>query len=188
MLSAVRSLGIEAKLIESQKDIKNSNRIIIPGVGHIGSIVKEMDAANFRNELVDFALKGNYVLGICLGQHLLGLNSEESILAKTLGLLDFTVNKLSSNAEVGIRVPHVGWNSVEYTDSHDLFKSISDGSDFYFSHSYAITSDTNLSLGTTQHSNRFISAAGKDNILSVQFHPEKSQKVGSYLLRNFCEL
>jgi imidazole glycerol-phosphate synthase subunit HisH len=188
VLSAVRSLGVEANLINSKKEIKNSSRIIIPGVGHIGSIIKEMDEADFRNDLVEFARKGNYLLGICLGQHLLGLSSEESPSALPLCLLDYSVNLLPSNIDAGLRVPHVGWNSVENTDNHELFRKIPEGSDFYFSHSYAITSTSPLSVGTTWHSIEFTSAAAKDNVLSVQFHPEKSQKVGSQLLRNFCDL
>ena len=188
VLSAITSLGIDAKLIESDEDILTADRLIIPGVGHIESIVQEMDKMNFRDAIIKFAARGNFLLGICLGQHLLGLQSEESPAAKTLGILGFRVNKLPAGIESRFRVPHVGWNSIEFENNHPLFTNISPGSDFYFSHSYAITSNTAIALASTEHSTRFTSVAGKDNILSVQFHPEKSQKIGSQLLMNFCDL
>jgi glutamine amidotransferase len=188
VLSVVRSLGIQAKLIESTNDIISADRIIIPGVGHIDSIVEEMDELGFRETIIDFSKTGKFLLGICLGQHLLGNQSEECSDAKTLGILNFEVNKLPSNFDAGLRIPHVGWNTVEFHEEHPLFLNIPTSSDFYFSHSYAITADTENSLAITEHSVLFTSVAGRDNILSVQFHPEKSQKVGRELLKNFCEL
>ena len=188
VLSAIASLGIDTKLIESTEDILNADRIIIPGVGHVESIVTEMDELNFRDAIIKFAAGGNFLLGICLGQHLLGIASEESPFAKTLGILDFSVNKLPARIDARFRVPHVGWNSIEFENSHPLLTNIPTGSDFYFSHSYAITAKTTLALASTEHSIKFTSIAGKENVLSVQFHPEKSQKVGSQLLTNFCGL
>jgi glutamine amidotransferase len=188
VLSAITLLGFEAKFIDSVEGILNADRIVVPGVGHIASIVKEMDELELRDSMIEFASKGNFILGICLGQHLLGLSSEEDLSAQTLGVLDFKTSKLPTKMEEKLRVPHVGWNSIEFDSPHPLFRSISIGSDFYFSHSYAIISENNLTLATTEHSIRFTSVAGEDNLLSVQFHPEKSQKNGAQLLTNFCEL
>ena len=188
VLSALLSIGIDAKLIQSQEDISNSDRLIIPGVGHVESIVQEMDELDYRDAILNFAARGNFLLGICLGQHLLGLQSEESPASNTLGILDFKVNRLQSGINSSFRVPHVGWNSIEFENDHEIFRNVATGSDFYFSHSYAITGITALALASTDHSTRFTSVAGKDNVLSVQFHPEKSQRVGRQLLMNFCEL
>lgn len=188
VLSVITSLGIEAKLIKSPDEILRADRLIIPGVGHIDSIVGEMDELGLRDAIVDFAMSGNFLLGICLGQHLLGNKSEESLDAKTLGILDFDVNRLPTNVEAGLRVPHVGWNSIYFDNDHALFKNIPTGSDFYFSHSYAITTHTIHAMASTEHSVRFTSVAGRDNLFSVQFHPEKSQKVGRQLLNNFSDL
>jgi glutamine amidotransferase len=188
VLSVITSLGVEAKLIKSPEDVLGLERLIIPGVGHIDSIAREMDELDFRDAIIDFSKTGNFLLGICLGQHLLGIGSEESPEAKTLGILDFDVSKLPNNFEAGLRVPHVGWNSVYFDKGYPLFHNIPSSSDFYFSHSYAITTQTDSTMATTEHSVSFTSVAGKDNILSVQFHPEKSQKAGRQLLRNFCSL
>ena len=186
VLSVVTSLGIEAKLIKSPDDILRSDRLIVPGVGHIDSVVREMDELYLRDAIVDFSKSGNFLLGICLGQHLLGNESEESSKVRTLGILDFEVSKLPNNFEAGLRVPHVGWNSVYFNKDHALFHNIPSSSDFYFSHSYAITTNTVSNMASTEHSVWFTSVAGRDNILSIQFHPEKSQKVGRQLLSNFC--
>ena len=188
VLSAIKELGEEVKFITSSEDIAKADRLIIPGVGHIDSVVQEMDELNFRDDIKKFASQGKFVLGICLGQHLLGLQSEESATAETLGILDFNVSKLPNGRSSRFRVPHVGWNSVEHDGAHPLFLNISPGNDFYFSHSFAITTKNSITLATTEHSAVFASAAGKDNVLSVQFHPEKSQRAGLQLLKNFCEL
>lgn len=188
VFSAIKELGQDVKFITSSEDIVKADRLIIPGVGHIDSVVQDMDELNYRDEIKKFSSKGNLVLGICLGQHLLGLHTDESANAETLGILDFKVSKLPSERSSRFRVPHVGWNSVQYEEDHPLFINISSGSDFYFSHSFAITTKNSITLATTNHSAVFASAAGKDNILSVQFHPEKSQKVGLQLLKNYCNL
>ena len=119
---------------------------------------------------------------------MLGTWSEESSSAKTLGILDFEVSKLPSNTDAGFRVPHVGWNSIIFDNNQALLNGIPNGSDFYFSHSYAITTPTLNAMSITEHSISFTSMAGEDNVFSVQFHPEKSQKVGRKILSNFCEL
>ena len=188
VLSVVTSLGFEAKLIKSPDEILALDRLIIPGVGHIDSIVEEMDGLDFRDAIISFSKTGNFLLGICLGQHLLGNGSEESSNAQTLGILDFEVSKLPNRFEIGLRVPHVGWNSVYFDEDNPLFRDIPSSSDFYFSHSYAITRKTDSAMACTEHSVIFTSVAGKENILSVQFHPEKSQRVGRQLLSNFCSL
>ena len=188
ILSMLVSIGINAELITSKHQIRASDRLIIPGVGHIESIVREIDECGYRDAITDFSKTGNHILGICLGQHLLGTGSEESPRAVTLGLLDFEVNKLPTNLGLGLRVPHVGWNSVSTQSNHPLFHKIPPLSDFYFTHSYAITSLTENTIALTEHSVEFTSVAGHGNIMSTQFHPEKSQKVGRQLLANFCTL
>lgn len=188
VLNVVASLGYEAKLVKNVFEIENSAHLIIPGVGHIDSLVTEMDQLNLRECLTTYAISGKSVLGICLGQHLLGRRSEESLNVKTLGVLDFEVNTLPANLEIGLRVPHVGWNSVEIDKENTIFQGIPDQSDFYFSHSYGITKKCNATLASTEHSIRFTSVACVDNVYGVQFHPEKSQKVGRKLLENFCRL
>ena len=188
VLSVISSLGIEAKLIKTPEMLAGVDRLVIPGVGHIDALVKEVEELGFREAIIDFAKTGKFLLGICLGQHLLGARSEESSSSKTLGMLEFEVNKLPTRFVDGLRVPHVGWNSVYLENDYPLFYSIPSSSDFYFSHSYAITSDTDTAMGSTNHSIKFTSVAGRDNIMSVQFHPEKSQKVGRQLLINFCGL
>jgi glutamine amidotransferase len=186
--NVLTSLGIQAKIVTTKREIANSERMIIPGVGHIQSICHEMDSLDLREVIINYAEKGNFLLGICLGQHLLGKGSEEESSISTLGILDFTVKKIPVDLKKRLRVPHVGWNSIEFEEGHELLRGIKSGSDFYFSHSYAITANTPCSMATSNHSVRFSSIAGSRNVLSVQFHPEKSQDVGRQLLTNFCGL
>jgi glutamine amidotransferase len=187
VLSMVRSLGSEAKLVNSEEEISRADRLVIPGVGHIASIVEEMDTLGLRIAITNFAARGNWILGICLGQHLLGLGSEESTKSKTLGILNFEVMRLPTKSDQNLRVPHVGWNSITFSNPHPLFKGIADGTDFYFSHSYAIIGNSKVSMAMTDHSAIFSSVVGEKNVIGVQFHPEKSQKNGLRLLSNFCE-
>lgn len=186
--NSLTSLGFEARFVNTEKSIASSDKLILPGVGHIASVVFEIEKLKLRQSILNFVKNGNFLLGICLGTHLLGTLSDESSTTKTLGLLDFTVSKLDALPDRGFRIPHVGWNTIEYSTSHSLLNKIPSGTDFYFSHSYGIRSNPSFELAKTRHLDDFSSVVGRDNVFGVQFHPEKSQKMGSTLLSNFCEL
>lgn len=163
------------------------SHLIIPGIGFISSITEEIDAIKeLREQIHAFSESGKPILGICLGMQLLGSESEENILAKCLGLLDFETKNLA-NCVSSSSVPHIGWNQVSYNQNSELFNGIPDDTDFYFSHSFAVMS-TNFSTSTTNFEIDFVSSIKFDNIFGVQFHPERSQKFGIKLLENFLNL
>ena len=128
------------------------------------------------------------LLGICLGMHLLSGVGTEGGTFEGLGFVEGTVKRMSSNGEC-FRIPHMGWNEVQQIRSSPLFEGIVSGKDFYFCHSYQfLLSHKSLAIAVTPYGHAFVSAVQKDNIYGVQFHPEKSQRVGAQLIKNFIRL
>lgn len=131
-----------------------------------------------------FAVNGNPLLGICLGMQLLCEGSTEGGQTEGLGLVRGGVTDL--RAFPAARIPHVGWNSVDICMIHPIVEGIPSGTDFYFVHGFAMQENEDTqTIATTQHGVQFVSAVGQENVVGVQFHPEKSQKQGAQLLRNF---
>lgn len=165
------------------------NRIILPGVGAFGD-----GARNVRERGLDQALTEQVIgqkipfLGICLGMQLMAKRGTEHGRHDGLGWIDGGVVKLE-RSEKRERVPHIGWNEVRYARPSALFDGIGDSTDFYFVHSYHLQcSDPEDIIATTPYCGGFASAVRRENMLGVQFHPEKSQKAGFRLLHNFLAL
>tara|TARA_B100001996_G_C18535957_1_gene544982 strand:+ start:306 stop:917 length:612 start_codon:yes stop_codon:yes gene_type:complete len=162
--------------------IKTADKIVLPGVGAIKDC---LDA--FSDELRSVTLdliKNKPTLAICVGMQMLLESSEENGGVKCLSILDGKIVKIPTLE--GIKVPHMGWNKVNFLVEHPLWKNIPNASFFYFVHSYCCLSSSEA-VSETSHGTNFISAIGKENIFSVQFHPEKSQKFGLQLYKNFLE-
>lgn len=174
-------------LVESHTQLFEVSHLIIPGNGSIGGVVSEIESQEeLGPALMDFINSGRFLLGICLGMQLLGANSEESIDSKCLGYFNIRIEPMKLYSG-NVRVPHVGWNQVFHDSTSPIFKNISSGSDFYFSHSYAIV-DKSFSIASTKYGLEFSSAINHGNVYGVQFHPERSQFVGRQLLSNFLAL
>lgn len=188
LLNTLKALGYQASLISSPNSIINYDKLIIPGVGHIGALIHELENGGYKESILKHIHSGKFMLGICLGMHALTSGSDEDSHAKTLKVFSSEVSSMIPNPIMRVRVPHVGWNSVRYSEGHPLFKAIPQESDFYFVHSFAVTNVNNETFAVTEHGNIFSSAIGLGNVFGVQFHPEKSQKYGEKLLSNFCEL
>lgn len=166
--------------------VLKAERVILPGVGAFGDGMKSLEELGLVVVLNQLANQGVPVLGICLGMQLLGLSSEESVGVKGLGLIDFSVKRISEKS--GLKIPHVGWNNVEPTQQeHVLFADIPSSSDFYFVHSFHVSDDINPLnvMAYTDYGSDLVCAVNKGCICGVQFHPEKSQKPGLQLLQNF---
>jgi len=133
--------------------------------------------------LIAFSRSKKPILGICLGMHLLGRSSEESLGADGLGILDYQVQSLES-LKSGLPIPHVGWNQVKLTRDNPLFEDIPPETDFYFSHSYAVIKSIN-EIGVSEYGGVFVSSVATENIYGVQFHPERSQHYGKQIIKNF---
>lgn len=187
---AVEECGGSSVIARSGEELRNADRIILPGVGAFAT-----GMSNLQQQQLDEALReevlGNGVLflGICLGMQLLATSGwEGGTEIKGLQWIEGEVRRLAPT-EPGVRVPHVGWNEVHFTRVSPLFREVPSGKDFYFVHSYhMVCSNPRDVVGETPYGGRFVSAIARNNIFGVQFHPEKSQRVGFRVIRNFVEL
>ena len=180
--------GKSVVITSDPKVIQNAERVVFPGQGAMPDCMRELDARNLREAIID-AAKNKPFLGICIGMQLLFEHSEEGDTAG-LGLFKGHVKRFAEKLvdEHGekLKVPHMGWNQVFQTASHPLWAGIADATRFYHVHSYyAAPSDNSVSVGETEYPNRFTSAVARNNIFATQFHVEKSAQAGLQLLANF---
>lgn len=174
-------------LTHSPHALRSADRVVFPGQGAIGGCVAALAASGMREALRD-ALAHKPFLGICLGLQALYEHSEEGGGTAGLGVLAGRVRRFAAGtgANGPLKIPHMGWNQVDQVRAHPLWQGIPSGARFYFVHSYyAESADPGCVAGSTDYGVRFTSAAGRDNIFAVQFHPEKSQHAGLRLIANF---
>lgn len=175
---ALQRLGIKAEITHEKEKIMQADKVIFPGVGEASSAMAYLQ--NIKIDAVLSSLKQPF-LGICLGLQLLCQFSEEND-TECLGIFDETVKRFPPSD----KVPHMGWNSIEF-DNNNLFKGLDPGSYVYFVHSYYATVGKHTIAGT-KYILPFSSALQRDNFYAVQFHPEKSGRVGEQILKNFLAL
>lgn len=177
-------------VISSQKNvIDQASHIILPGVGSFSDGMSHIRKCGLDIILSEQVLKkGVPFLGICLGMQLMARKGFEGGETEGLGWIDAEVRRLVPN-EADQRIPHVGWNEVRHIDETSLFKGLPTTKDFYFVHSFhMVCRDPRDIRATTPYCGNFTSMVSRKNCYGVQFHPEKSQKAGFQLLRNFLEL
>jgi glutamine amidotransferase len=181
LLYAFRRLGVSANLTTDVQQIRQADRVVLPGVGAAKDALTRLR----DHGLVDVirALQ-QPVLGICLGMQLLADASEEEDV-ECLGIIPGVAAKMPAAATCP--VPNMGWCAVRSTSSHSLMHSIDDGSYFYFIHSYALPV-SDYTVATAQHAQAFSAVVSHNNFVAAQFHPERSSSAGSRLLRNFIGL
>ena len=184
--------GKTVVITSDPKVIQNAERVVFPGQGAMPDCMRELDARNLREAIID-AAKNKPFLGICIGMQLLFEHSEEGDTAG-LGLFKGNVKRFAEKLvdEHGdkLKVPHMGWNQVfqsqNQAQEHPLWADIADATRFYHVHSYyAVPQDSTVTAGETEYPNRFTSAVARDNIFATQFHVEKSAAAGLQLLSNF---
>ncbi len=182
--SAIKICGCTPFLIENHRDIKKAGIIVIPGVGAFDDGMNFLIKTGIGEVIKTEIERGKFFLGICLGLQLLFQKSEEGNL-NGLGILEGIVKKFSFS-NMSIKVPHMGWNKVKQKKKNILFSNIPDNSYFYFAHSYyADVNKKEIIYGITKHYIEFPSIVIENNIVGVQFHPEKSGKYGLQFLKNF---
>lgn len=165
-----------------------ASHIILPGVGAFPDAMQELRARNFDSAIKAAANRGTHILGICLGMQLLATRSYEHGDTDGLDLIPGEVKPLQP-AEDNERIPHAGWNEVYWLPDCALSREIEDGKDFYFVHSYHfVTANDSDIAGTTPYCGGFTSSVQRANVYGVQFHPEKSQKTGMQVLKNFLAI
>ena len=161
--------------------------MILPGVGAFGDAMNQLKKYELDKVIHEVAEKGTPLLGICLGLQLFFEGSEESIGVEGLGLLKGSVVRFSDVH--GLKIPHIGWNSLELMNGGRLFKDVPNGSYVYFVHSYYLkAADAQIVKATTAYGDLVHASVEQDNIFACQFHPEKSSSVGLSILKNFAEL
>lgn len=187
--SVVRSLeecGAEVTVTDREEDFESAGAVVLPGVGSFSDGMRCLRERGLTDVLRRHVFeKDAPFLGICLGMQLLASRGEEGGDTPGLGWVPGTVRKFTAD-RVGVRIPHAGWNEVNFKGRPALFEGIEPGRDFYFVHSYRFIPDAVADvLAETPYCGSFASAVQRNNIFGVQFHPEKSQKVGLRLLKNF---
>jgi imidazole glycerol-phosphate synthase subunit HisH len=181
VINAIEQLGHSYTIIESSNQLQNLDCLVIPGVGSFNSAMKNLSKRKLIEPIIQFS-REKYILGICLGMQLFSEVGFEGEKTFGLGLLKSQVVKFRGQ----LPVPHVGWNSVKLNDLQlQLFEGIEDNSDFYFTHSFYLENLSNGCEGVTSYGIDFPSVVVSNNVIGVQFHPEKSGKKGLLLLSNF---
>ncbi|MFN8471291.1 MAG: imidazole glycerol phosphate synthase subunit HisH [Anaerolineae bacterium] len=165
--------------------IEQAEAIVFPGQGAFGDSMRHLREHDLIDPLREAVLSGKPFFGICLGLQMLFEESDEMGLHTGLGVLPGRVERL----ETSEKIPHIGWNQIRPVRDHPLLKDITPGAYAYFDHSYAVCpADASLTLATTDYGGDIVCAVARDNIMAVQFHPEKSQAVGLRIVRNFVTL
>ena len=180
-------IGAESVITDNPEIINACDRILLPGVGSFGDAMDSMAKSGLVETVKQNALSGKPFLGICLGLQLLFEESEESPGVKGLGIFKGKIKKFSP--DMGLKIPHIGWNSLEIKRKDTLFENVPENSYVYFVHSYYLhAEDENDIACVTNYGIDFHSAVGKNNVFATQFHPEKSGDVGLQILKNFASM
>jgi len=183
---AFEAVGASVKVSSKPEDIKNSKAIVVPGVGAFGDAIKHLKELNLYDEIINHVNNKKPYFGICLGLQILFEKGYEFGEHKGLGIIKGKVIRFKQKE--GYKIPHMGWNQVSIKQKNGLFTDIKNSEFFYFVHSfYVVPEDSKVVASTTDYINEFCSSIQIDNIWAVQFHPEKSQKAGLKLIKNFVE-
>ncbi len=187
--SSLKYLGFEVEITSNGDKIERADRIILPGVGAFEDAKNKLEKTGLIPVLTEQAKGGKPFLGICLGMQLLFDVSYEYGEHKGLSLIGGEVVRLADKVQGGVKVPHMGWNSLEIRKSDPLFKYVKNGDYVYYVHSYYAAHCENDTLATSSYGGISVTGAvGRGKIYGTQFHPEKSGKVGLNILKAFCEL
>ena len=184
---AVRHLGHEPVVTRDPEQVRSADRIIFPGVGASGSSMESLRSLGLVEALGDALRAGKPILGICIGSQVIFSHSEEDGGTSCLGFLPGEVVRFQFVPGVRRKIPHMGWNEVRFCREHPVFADVPPGSQFYFVHSYhARPEDPGAIIGTAVYGDlEFTAVVGRDNLVAVQFHAEKSGPPGLTVLKNF---
>lgn len=184
--NALSFLGYPSRIITDPRQLSDSRAAILPGVGAFGDAMRSLNEREFVPAIRDYAASGRPMLGICLGMQLLFEASEESPGVEGLSIFPGVLRRIP---ETGLKVPHMGWNSLNVIQTDGIMKEITQDSYVYFVHSFYLScSESDILAATTQYGVNIGAAVQKGRIAATQFHPEKSGEIGLKMLNNFARL
>lgn len=185
----IESAGARSVSVSKVSDFEAVRSLVLPGVGHFDAGINALKAAALFDPLRKFISEsGKPVLGICLGMHLLCHRSEEGV-EQGLCIVNASVQKFLLGHPAVLKVPHMGWNTVKNARENPIIPATCREERYYFAHSYRVVPDNpSIIIGLTDYGGSFCSAFQQDNILGVQFHPEKSHRFGLQLMKRFLSL
>lgn len=184
---ALKFIDCECKITSDKNEILNADGAVLPGQGEFGDCMKSITESGIKDTVIEFINSGKPFLGICVGLQLLFEKSEESPDTEGLGVFKGTIKRIP-NGE-GLKIPHMGWNSIEIKNGGGLLKGVNSGEYFYFVHSYYLDADDkDIVSSQAEYGVKIDASVSKGNVFATQFHPEKSGEAGLKLLRNFSQL
>ncbi len=186
--NALEFIGVDAFLARKPQALADAAALVLPGVGAFGAGMENIRRFGLLEALLRLAGEERRpLLGICLGMQLLADSSEEYGCHRGLGLVPGRVRRLEPG-DPACKVPHIGWNDLDIVRGDPLFRGIGEAPDYYFVHGWHLLADRPEDVAAhCRHGERFVAAVVRETVTGVQFHPEKSQRNGIALLRNFCE-
>ena len=187
LTQSLKAIGADAKVTSDPDVIRSADGIILPGVGAFEDARKKLSEAGLDTVVCEEARLGKKLLGICLGMQMLFEESHEYGVHKGLGLLKGSVIPMDGTIPEGLKIPHIGWNSLHITAEHPIFKYVKENDYVYFVHSYYASGCEDSLLATSEYGIPITAAVAKGNVTGMQFHPEKSGEVGLAILKAFSE-
>ena len=182
---ALTALGADFAIPARPEECARFSAVIVPGVGNFAAT--QVLEGPWCNAIAEAVRRGTPLLGICVGMQWLFEGSDEAPGVKGLGVLPGQIQRLDGDAEQRLKIPHVGWNALEFRKPARLLAGLDSGAQVYFTHSFAAPVTSACAAATT-HANTFASAVEQDNVFGVQFHPEKSSDAGLQILKNFLSI
>lgn len=184
---ALKLLGEESIITRDYHSIRKADKVILPGVGAFGMAMENLKKYELDKVIHEVCAEGTPFLGICLGLQLMFDGSEESEGVEGLGLLPGDIVRIPDKE--GLKIPHIGWNSLDLRNDGRLFAGLEEHPYVYFVHSYYLKAkEPGIVKATTEYSTTIHASVEKDNIFACQFHPEKSSRVGLTILKNFAAI